>query len=126
MKIAFETKGDFNNLSKWLDGVSHAKPSTSLTQIAKEGEKSLASNTPKDTGETASGWKSEIKTVDGQSEIAWINDAHPEANVNVAVIIDKGHGTGTGGYIPPRPYIQKSMDSVWKTAGDKIAKELIK
>lgn len=126
MKIAFETKGSFDNLNKWLKKVSQSTPDSALNQIANDGVKSLASNTPRDTGETASGWQAEIKNSRGVSEIAWTNNAHPEAKVNVATIIDQGHGTGTGGWVQPRPYIKKSMDSVWKSAGDKIVKEMVK
>lgn len=125
MKVTFESKGDFNKTLAWLARAVNKSPTVALQQIAKEGEKVLAANTPKDTGETASGWTSEITSKRGSSEISWMNTAHPEANVNVAKVIDLGHGTGNGGYVPPRPYIQKSMDEVWKNAGDRIAKELI-
>lgn len=126
MKISFETKGDFEEIRKFLDNVSKNDPSMALSRIANDGEKSLSRNTPRDTGATASGWRAEITTKDNNSEIAWRNIAHPNERVNVAKIIDQGHATGTGGYVPPKPYIQKAMESIWKTAGDDIAKELIK
>lgn len=125
MKVSFESKGDFEKLSAWLDGVANKDVSPALLQIAKEGQLSLSSNTPKDTGETAAGWTAEITTKGQESEVAWKNVAHPGLTVNLAKLIDQGHGTGTGGYVPPKPYIVSSMDSVWKTAGDKIVKELI-
>lgn len=126
MKVSFETKGDSKALEQWLKNVSSATPSASLNSIARQGEQSLAANTPKDTGVTASGWKAKVTSKGTTSEIAWTNTAHSGESVNIAVIIDQGHGTGTGGYVPPKPYIKKSMNSVWSTAGDKIAKELIK
>lgn len=126
MEVIFESKGDFDNINKWLNKVSNASPNAILNQIAKEGEKSLAANTPKDTGETSSGWSHIITNNINGSEVSWINTAHPELNVNIATLIDKGHGTRNGGYVPPRPYIKKSMESIWSTAGDRIAKELIK
>lgn len=126
MQVVFESKGDFDNLQKWLQSVSKNPPTAALTKIAVEGKKSLAANTPRDTGETAGGWQAEITTKPGGSEIAWINTAHPEANVNLAVIIDQGHGTGTGGYVPPRPYIQRSMNGIFSRAGTMIAEEMIK
>lgn len=126
MNITFESKGDFNEVRKWLDTAINSKPTMALSEIASEGKANLASNTPRDTGETAAGWQAEITTKGSVSEIAWTNNAHPETNVNVAVIIDQGHGTGTGGYVQPRPYIKKSMDSIFATAGDKVVKELVK
>mgnify|MGYP007126045463 CR=1 FL=1 len=126
MRISFTSKGDFNATRDWLNKVSNSNPDNVLKTIAKEGEVSLASNTPRDTGETASGWKSKIERNSKGAEVVWYNDAHPELDVNLAKLIDLGHGTGTGGYVPPKPYIKKSMDGVFGSAGDKIAGELIK
>lgn len=122
----FESRGSFDNLDKWLKKVSNADASVALSQIAREGEQSLASKTPKATGETSTGWKGVVTTKGGNSEVAWNNNAHSDLRVNLALLIELGHGTGTGGYVPPKPYIKGAMDSVWKTAGDKIAKELVK
>lgn len=126
MKISFGTKGGFDNTERWLKKAASANPSAILNKIASDGKNSLSSNTPKDTGETASGWTSKVTTKGDVSEVAWSNNAHPESEANVAILIDKGHGTRTGGYVPPRPYIEKAMDPVFKDVGDKIAKELIK
>lgn len=126
MKMSFETKGSFDNTERWLKQAASANPTDILNRIAEDGKKSLSSNTPKETGETASGWTSKVTTKGSVSEVAWSNNAHPESEANVAVLIDKGHGTRTGGYVPPRPYIEKAMDPVFNNVGDKIAKELIK
>jgi hypothetical protein len=127
MEVTFGSKGDFDNVQEWLNKVAKNSPNDALNKIAKEGEQSLAANTPKDTGVTAAGWESEITTEGkGIFEVVWTNTAHPETSVNVAVIIDQGHGTGTGGYVQPRPYIKRAMDSVFANAGDEIEKELIK
>ena len=125
MNITFQGKGDFNNAEAWLKDISNRKPSMALKKIASEGERSLSSNTPRDTGETAAGWKSEITTKGHVTEVAWVNRAHPGLSVNIAKLIDQGHGTRNGGYVPPKPYIKRSMDSVWKSASDEIAKELV-
>lgn len=126
MKLVIESKGDFKKVNAWLSGVLNRSPVPELRQIASEGERKLASNTPKDTGETASGWVSQITTYRNNNVIEWMNVAHPEMLVNIARIIDLGHGTGTGGYVPPRPYIHKSMSSVWNNSGDKLSKELFR
>jgi hypothetical protein len=126
MKISFDAKGDFENARAWLKRVAQGNPSVVANQIASEGTRSLASHTPRDTGETAAGWTSKVTTNGHVTEIDWINTAHPEASANVAKIIELGHGTGTGGYVPPRPYIKQAMDPIFNDVGDKVAKELIK
>jgi hypothetical protein len=126
MKISFESKGNFDVINGWLKHIIKIDPSVVANQIASEGKRSLSANTPIDTGETASGWVSEVKSNGTTTEIAWKNVAHPGAGVNIAKIIDQGHGTGTGGYIPPKPYIKKAMTPVWGSADNMINKELIK
>ena len=126
MRMSISSKGGFDNATKWLDDVSSKVPSQAINTIASEGVSKLKDGTPRDTGETASGWASEIKMTAKGVEIVWINTAHPELDVNIAKLIELGHGTGTGGYVSPRPYIKQSMDSVLKTAGDKIAGEMFK
>lgn len=120
MEVKFESKGDFKNAESWLKRIVTNSSASTLNTIAREGEKSLSANTPKVTGETAAAWRGIVSG----NQISWVNNAHPEAGVNIAKLIDQGHGTGTGGYVQPKPYIRKSMDPVWKSAGDKIAKEL--
>lgn len=126
MRINFQSKGDFQNAEKWLKDVISRDPEVILKKIADDGVESLSSNTPRDTGETAAGWFSEIVKNGSMPEVIWKNKAHPNTNVNLAVLIDQGHGTGTGGYVAPVPYIKKSMDAVWDDAANKIAEEMVK
>ena len=126
MNISFQSRGGFDNVESWLKGISKNNPSTIINQIARDGTRALSANTPKATGETANGWFAEVTTDGGKSEIAWKNRAHPESSVNLAKLIDLGHGTGTGGYVAPNPYIEKTMDSIWKDASKKLSEGLSK
>lgn len=126
LRVSFTSKGDFENALRWLKETPNKKPDSIAKQIASDGVTSLRTNTPKDTGETASGWKSEVKMTAKGLEIIWTNNAHPELKVNLAKLIELGHGTKNGGYVSPRPYIKQSMDSVFKSAGDKLAGEMFK
>lgn len=126
MKVSFDSKGGFDNALNFLKGATNRNANTILNSIANEGVKNLKMNTPKDTGKTANGWTSEINVSKGRTEIVWKNNAHPELEVNLAKLIELGHGTKNGGYVSPRPYIKRSMDSVFRTAGDKLAGELFK
>ena len=124
MKLTIQSKGDFSKINSWLSGVVNNAPVKALQVVASEGERILSRNTPKATGETASGWTSEIVTTSKSSDIIWYNRAHPHASVNIARIIDSGHGTGGGGYVPPRPYIVRSMDEVFNKTDNAMTKEL--
>lgn len=124
MRIKIESKGGFDNTLKWLDKASNIKPE-GIKQLAQHGTTSLGDATPENTGETASGWEHDITVNQNSLEIAWRNVAHPESEVNVAKLIELGHGTRTGGYVQPRPYIKKAMESVWKKLDNDI-RELMK
>ena len=125
MKITFETSGDFENTTNWLKKSLSKSPSSVIQFIGDEGVRALKSNTPQVTGETANGWEYTIAKHGDITELSFVNNAHPELEVNLAKLIDSGHGTGTGGYVPPRPYIERSIKPVFDAAGDKIVKELI-
>lgn len=126
MRISFESKGNFDNTMDWLKRATSSNPSNILNSIASDGTNRLASSTPRSTGETASGWKSKITTSGDITEVVWFNTAHPNAGVSIAKLIELGHGTRTGGYVPPHPYIKQAMRPVWDTVSDKVVKEMIK
>ena len=127
MKVTIESTGDFNDTIKWLEESSRKIPSNAIRDIGQKGVESLSANTPVgETGETARGWRSVIEVNGNVAEVSFINDAHPEADINMAKLIELGHGTGTGGYVLPQPYIKQSMDAVWNDVADRIAKEMMK
>lgn len=125
MKISFSSKGGFDNTERWLNDIARNDMTSSLNHISNQGVQRLSAGTPVDTGETANGWKGDVTTKGDISEVVWTNTAHPGARVNIAKLIELGHGTGTGGYVPPRPYIKNSMKPVWSSVDD-FVKELIK
>lgn len=126
MKISFGSKGDFDGSLEWLSKLTEQNPNSTSKRIGDEGVKSLSRNTPRDTGETASGWNYVVEEKNNVVEVAWINTAHPNLNVNLATLIDLGHGTRNGGYVQPRPYIKESMDPIFNNVGDRLYRELTK
>lgn len=89
-----------------------------LERFGAIGVNALAAATPTETGATASSWYYEIKR-DGRSySIIWGNsnvvDGRP-----IAVLLQYGHGTGTGGYVQGRDYINPALRPIF----DQIANE---
>ena len=125
MRFECRTSGKFNNTLKWLDDVKNKVPTETLKAIGKEGVTKLSAATPKgETGETAAGWGYTVEKNSSGAELSFHNDAHPETAVPVAMLIQYGHGTGTGGYVPPIDYINPALNALFDSAGDRIAKEL--
>lgn len=92
-----------------------------LQYYGQMGVDALANATPKESGRTASSWRYEIKVSGGRYSIEWYN-THIVNGANIAILLQYGHGTGTGGYVAGydyinpaiRPIFDKISDEVWK------------
>jgi hypothetical protein len=88
---------------------------------AQKGVVALRNATPKDSGVAASSWGYEVKRTASSLTINWTN-SDVENGFPVAVMIQYGHGTGTGGWVQGRDYINPAMRPIF----DQIAKDLWK
>lgn len=83
----------------------------------------LISNTPKDSGETARSWYYQITREDGRVILSFHND-NVINNVPIAIILQYGHGTGTGGYVQGRDYINPAVQPVFDRIAENAWKEV--
>lgn len=114
--IEFRQKGDFSKLTNYLEKVKEAVKIGDLDRYGKEGVAALASATPIETGKTASSWYYEIVQGKGIVSINFLN-SNIQNGVPIAVILQYGHGTGTGGWVEGRDYINPAIQPIF----DKIA-----
>lgn len=113
--------GSFKNTMTWLEDMQKHRMFDDLDRLAREAANLLKNATPQDTGRAASEWDYEIKKGKGNVTIHWTND-DIEDGVNVVILIQYGHGTGTGGYVQGRDFINpvmrnqfdKIVEAVWK------------
>ena len=118
--ITVQSKGSFKNLDKFLATVSNREQLYSkIEPLAKEGVSALAAATPTESGKTAASWDYEIKISNKSVSITWLN-TNTIDGVNIAVILQYGHGTGTGGYVQGRDYINPAIKPIF----DKIAESV--
>ena len=117
--INVETKGDFKDTTKFLEYMKSGKIYLNLDQYGRRGVDALSSATPVRTGMTAASWGYQIHQSGTTISISWFN-THVEHSVNIAVIIQYGHGTGTGGFVQGIDYINPAMRSLF----DKIAQDI--
>lgn len=114
--ISFRQKGDFSRLTRFLERAKEAVKIGDLDQYGREGVAALVSATPKDSGLTASSWYYEIKHENGSVSISFHN-SNIKDGVPIAIILQYGHGTGNGGWVEGRDYINPSIRPLF----DKIA-----
>lgn len=123
MKVKIFQKGDFKKTEKFLEGALVFNIRGVLERYGRAGVTALAAATPKDTGLTASSWGYEIEVKRGEARVIWTN-----SNINegmpIAILIQYGHGTGSGGYVEGRDYINPAMRSIFDQLADAAWKEV--
>ena len=116
--ISFSHKGDFSKLTGFLERAKGIVHLSALDRYGRRGVAALASATPVESGETAASWSYEIQTGDGTAAITFKN-SHIVDGVPIAIILQYGHGTGTGGWVEGRDYINPAIQPIF----DEIVEE---
>lgn len=122
--IKMKTKGDLKRTKKFLNFISNnTYILNTLKKYGEIGVNALSVATPKRSGLTASSWYYDIKTSNGQYSIEWKN-SNIVKGVNIAIVLQYGHGTGTGGYVKGIDYINPALKPVFDRIADDLWKEV--
>lgn len=116
--ITFRQKGDFSKLTRFLERAKEAVRLGELDRYGRAGVAALASATPRDSGETARSWYYEIVRTKGSVTISFRN-SNIQNGVPIAIILQYGHGTGTGGWVQGIDYINPAIRPIF----NQIAKD---
>ena len=116
--ISFRQKGDFSKLTRYLERAKNAVRMGNLDKYGRQGVAALASATPVDTGATANSWYYAVTNQNGSAAITFYN-SNIQNGVPIAIILQYGHGTGTGGYVQGRDYINPAIQPIF----DKLAND---
>jgi len=109
----------------FLKKAKELKIESILNKYGEKGVQALASATPVDSGKTASMWGYELKNEGGKWTINWTND-NINNYVNIALILQYGHGTGTGGYVAGRDYINPALAPIFDEIANEAWEEITK
>lgn len=121
--ITFSHKGNFDKMERFLKGYGKLNFKRLLESFGQEGVNALSAATPLDTGLTASSWRYEVTISSGSFSISWLN-TNVQNGVPIAIILQYGHGTGTGGYVQGRDYINPAIRPIFDKIADEIWKEV--
>lgn len=119
--ISAVTSGSFKNTESFLRAMQRLDISSVLERNAKLGVIALANATPVESGRTASSWDYEITKDSKGVALTWLNH-DVEQGFPVAIMLQYGYATGTGGYVQGRDYINPAIRPIF----DKIADEVWK
>ena len=123
--ISFRHKGDFSNLTKYLERAKNVAKIGNLDRFGKEGVAALSSMTPVDTGLTASSWYYKITHEKGATTISFHN-SNIQNGVPIAIILQYGHGTNNGGWVEGRDYINPAIQPIFDKITNEAWKEVTK
>jgi len=116
--IGFKHRGSFNKIEKFFIRMSGARYLDVLDKYGQAGVDALAAATPINSGETAKSWDFIIEREKTKTTITWVN-TNAKDGVTIALILQYGHGTGTGGYVQGIDYINPAIKPIF----EKIAEE---
>ena len=124
--ITVQVKGNFNNTENFFKrALNFKKNTTMLRKYGERGVDALSHATPVRTGLTAASWSYEISYLNGDIRIDWFNK-NEEDGVNIAVILQYGHGTRNGGYVKGTDYVNPAMRKIFDEIADDAWKEITK
>lgn len=123
--ITFSQQGDFSKLNKWLERMAEGLDLGVLDKYGREGVKALSAATPVDSRLTADSWYYTIERKDGIIAITFCN-SNIQNGVPIAIILQYGHGTGTGGWVEGRDYINPAIQPIFDKIVENARREVTK
>lgn len=120
--ITLEASGNYSQTTTWLQRIGRMSIEQQLARYGLKGVKALASSTPTRTGKTAASWSYSVSRNGDTWTLSWNND-NILHGVPIAIVLQYGHVTGTGGWVQGRDYINPAIkpimdeiaDGVWRT-----------
>lgn len=116
-------KGTFQKTKKLFEENRDSKIQAILERYAKVGIDALYLATPVDSGETARSWGYEIQKTKNGFSIVWTNSNIVDG-VSVAILLQYGHATNSGGYVEGRDYINPALRPIFDRMAADIWKEV--
>lgn len=123
--ITFRHKGNFSRTTSYLRKLRNSDYLRVLDKYGREGVAALASATPVDSGITAASWYYTIERNGGTTRISFGN-ANVNDGVPIAIILQYGHGTGTGGWVQGRDYINPAIQPIFDRLASDAWREVTK
>ena len=121
--ISIGSSGSTKKTEKFLQAMTKL-PDTIVSvmhEAGKRGVEALRHNTPVETGLVAQSWDYKVYRKNGTYSIVWTN-SDVEGGFPVAIMLQYGYGTGTGGYVQGRDYINPALKPIFDDISTKVWK----
>lgn len=124
--LSTEAKGDYSKTLSWLKSLKFDRLMRKLNQYGAQGVEALSNATPRRTGMTADSWNYIIEQSPNSVKITWTNSNLAKESIPIALLIQYGHGTRTGGYVQGRDYINPALQPIFDDIANNVWKEITK
>ena len=121
--IHFHQRGSFGNTERYLSRLQKAELFAILNKYGSLGVNALSNATPVDSGATAASWSYTIHQSTGRNTIVWRN-SNQNDGLPIAILLQYGHGTGTGGYVQGRDYVNPAIRPIFEQMASDAWKEV--
>ena len=122
--IKFKHSGNFNNTERFFSKALKTDYYSIMKVYGEKGVAALRAATPKDSGKTADSWGYTIEHKNNKWSICFTND-NIQRGINIAIILNYGHGTGSGAFVSGRNYIDPAIQPIFDKIADDVWKEVI-
>lgn len=122
--IIFTSSGAFQKTEKKLLMMTKGSITKALEKFGQQGVDALKSVTPVDSSESANSWYYKIATGGGMWRLSWHNDNKIVTGEPLVLLIQYGHGTGTGGYVAGRDFINPAIKPIFDRIRAEIRREV--
>jgi hypothetical protein len=123
MMIVVDSSGDFKKTEQFLSKMAKADFFNLLERYGQMGVDALADASPVDSGILANSWDYEVVRKRGEYAIIWHN-TNIENGMPVAILVQYGHGTGTGGWVEGRDYINPAIRPIFDQITDEVWRQV--
>lgn len=121
--ISVKQRGSFDKTEKFLKKSFGRNYIGILEKFGQQGVAALSAATPVDSGVTATSWSYEIIQNGSSISIVW-NNSNVQKGINIAIVLQYGHGTRNGGYVSGRDYINPALKPIFDKMADAAWKEV--
>lgn len=121
--ITMKPKGNFKKANSFFQKMKGIVKQSTLDKYGRAGVQALMAATPFETGLTANSWYYEIERTSDSATIIFKN-SNVNEGVPIALILQYGHGTGTGGYVQGRDYINPAIRPIFDQMSQDAWKEV--
>lgn len=105
---------------KYLERLSKKDYYDVLDSCGADGVMALSSATPVDSGVTSESWDYKIEKGKGRTVIVWTNSSQTSQGDSIVLLLQYGHGTGTGGYVVGRDFINPAIKPVFDNILERV------